>query len=110
MIRHDRLFLDRIGADMLVFKGDARVEWFEGIFEDYAADRSAVSARTRWSRSGSGISNLCGDQSARALSADLGLFSIDPVLDAMATRPAGTRFGLARCALPQFLRTGKLFG
>jgi ATPase subunit of ABC transporter with duplicated ATPase domains len=39
MICHERFFLDRLGAHMLAFAGDARVEWFEGNFEDYEADK-----------------------------------------------------------------------
>jgi ATP-binding cassette ChvD family protein len=39
VISHDRFFLDRICTHMLAFEGDARVEWFEGNFEDYEADK-----------------------------------------------------------------------
>ena len=39
VISHDRFFLDRICTHMLAFEGDAHVEWFEGNFEDYEADR-----------------------------------------------------------------------
>ena len=34
-----RFFLDRICTHMLAFEGDAHVEWFEGNFEDYEADK-----------------------------------------------------------------------
>ncbi len=36
---HDRWFLDRIATHILAFEGDSHVEWFEGNFEDYEADR-----------------------------------------------------------------------
>jgi ATPase subunit of ABC transporter with duplicated ATPase domains len=39
IISHDRWFLDRIATHMLSFEGDSKVEWFEGNFEDYMADR-----------------------------------------------------------------------
>ena len=39
VISHDRFFLDRICTHMLAFEGDAHVEWFEGNFEDYEADK-----------------------------------------------------------------------
>ncbi len=39
VISHDRFFLDRICTHILAFEGEARVEWFEGNFEDYEADR-----------------------------------------------------------------------
>ena len=39
VISHDRWFLDRIATHMLAFEGDSHVEWFEGNFEDYEADR-----------------------------------------------------------------------
>jgi ATP-binding cassette ChvD family protein len=39
VISHDRWFLDRIATHMLAFEGDSRVEWFEGNYEDYEADR-----------------------------------------------------------------------
>ncbi len=39
IISHDRWFLDRIVTHILSFEGDSHVEWFEGNFEDYMADR-----------------------------------------------------------------------
>ncbi|MEJ2344900.1 MAG: energy-dependent translational throttle protein EttA [Gammaproteobacteria bacterium] len=39
VISHDRWFLDRIATHMLAFEGDSRVEWFEGNYADYEADR-----------------------------------------------------------------------
>ncbi|MCY3995701.1 MAG: energy-dependent translational throttle protein EttA [Rhodobacter sp.] len=39
VISHDRFFLDRICTHILAFEGEARVEWFEGNFEEYEADR-----------------------------------------------------------------------
>ncbi|UCE64204.1 MAG: energy-dependent translational throttle protein EttA [Nitrospirota bacterium] len=36
---HDRWFLDRIATHILGFEGDSRVEWFEGNYSDYEADR-----------------------------------------------------------------------
>ncbi|MCP5075424.1 MAG: ATP-binding cassette domain-containing protein, partial [Rhodobacteraceae bacterium] len=39
VISHDRFFLDRICTHMLAFEGEARVEWFEGNFEDYEEDK-----------------------------------------------------------------------
>ena len=39
IISHDRWFLDRICTHILAFEGDSRVEWFEGNFEAYEADK-----------------------------------------------------------------------
>ncbi len=39
IISHDRFFLDRLCTHVLAFEGDARVEWFEGNFEDYLKDK-----------------------------------------------------------------------
>jgi ATP-binding cassette ChvD family protein len=39
VISHDRWFLDRIATHILAFEGDSHVEWFEGNFEQYEADR-----------------------------------------------------------------------
>jgi len=36
---HDRWFLDRIATHILAFEGDSQVEWFEGNYADYEADR-----------------------------------------------------------------------
>ncbi len=39
IISHDRWFLDRIATHMLAFEDDSHVEWFEGNFQDYEADK-----------------------------------------------------------------------
>ncbi len=39
LISHDRWFLDRIATHILAFEGDSHVEWFEGNFQDYEADK-----------------------------------------------------------------------
>ncbi|MEM7544053.1 MAG: energy-dependent translational throttle protein EttA [Pseudomonadota bacterium] len=39
IISHDRWFLDRLCTHILAFEGDSHVEWFEGNFEDYEADK-----------------------------------------------------------------------
>ncbi len=39
VISHDRWFLDRIATHILAFEGDSHVEWFEGNYESYEADR-----------------------------------------------------------------------
>ena len=39
VISHDRFFLDRIATHILAFEGDSHVEWFEGSFTDYLADK-----------------------------------------------------------------------
>lgn len=39
IISHDRFFLDRIATHILAFEGDSHVEWFEGNFQDYEADK-----------------------------------------------------------------------
>jgi ATP-binding cassette ChvD family protein len=39
IISHDRWFLDRMATHMLAFEGDSHVEWFEGNFQDYEADK-----------------------------------------------------------------------
>ncbi len=36
---HDRWFLDRLATHILAFEGDSHVEWFEGNFEAYEADK-----------------------------------------------------------------------
>jgi sulfate-transporting ATPase len=40
VISHDRWFLDRIATHIIAFEGDSQVEWFEGNYEDYEADRT----------------------------------------------------------------------
>jgi sulfate-transporting ATPase len=39
IISHDRWFLDRVATHILAFEGDSHVEWFEGNYQDYEADR-----------------------------------------------------------------------
>ncbi|TDI61886.1 MAG: energy-dependent translational throttle protein EttA [Alphaproteobacteria bacterium] len=39
IISHDRWFLDRIATHILAFEGDSHMEWFEGNYQDYEADR-----------------------------------------------------------------------
>lgn len=39
VITHDRWFLDRIATHILAFEGNSHVEWFEGNYQDYEADR-----------------------------------------------------------------------
>jgi len=38
LISHDRWFLDRIATHMLAFEGDSQVFWYEGNYQEYAAD------------------------------------------------------------------------
>jgi len=40
VISHDRWFLDRLATHILAFEGDGHVEWFEGNFEGYEADKA----------------------------------------------------------------------
>jgi ATPase subunit of ABC transporter with duplicated ATPase domains len=39
VMSHDSLVLDRTCTHMLVCEGEGHVEWFEGNFEDYEADK-----------------------------------------------------------------------
>ncbi|KEG19232.1 energy-dependent translational throttle protein EttA [Bartonella bacilliformis] len=39
IISHDRMFLDRLATHILAFEGNGHVEWFEGNFADYEADK-----------------------------------------------------------------------
>jgi ATP-binding cassette ChvD family protein len=39
VISHDRWFLDRIATHILAFEGDSHVEWFEGNYQAYEADK-----------------------------------------------------------------------
>ena len=41
VISHDRWFLDRIATHILAFEGNSEVLWFEGNYQDYAADLRA---------------------------------------------------------------------
>jgi ATP-binding cassette ChvD family protein len=38
VISHDRWFLDRIATHILAFEGNSEVTWFEGNYQEYAAD------------------------------------------------------------------------
>ncbi len=38
VISHDRWFLDRIATHILAFEGNSEVVWYEGNYQDYAAD------------------------------------------------------------------------
>ncbi len=39
VISHDRWFLDRIATHIVAFEGNSHVEWFEGNYAEYEADR-----------------------------------------------------------------------
>jgi ATP-binding cassette ChvD family protein len=39
VISHDRWFLNRVCTHILAFEGDSKVEWFEGDFDAYEADK-----------------------------------------------------------------------
>ena len=39
VITHDRWFLDRLATHIMAFEGDSHVEWFEGNFQAYEADK-----------------------------------------------------------------------
>lgn len=45
VISHDRWFLDRLATHILAFEGNGHVEWFEGNFEAYEADKTRREAR-----------------------------------------------------------------
>jgi ATPase subunit of ABC transporter with duplicated ATPase domains len=38
VVSHDRWFLDRIATHILAFEGDSQVCWYEGNYQEYAAD------------------------------------------------------------------------
>jgi len=38
VVSHDRWFLDRIATHILAFEGESQVVWYEGNYEEYAAD------------------------------------------------------------------------
>jgi hypothetical protein len=65
IISHDRWFLDRIATHMLAFEGDSQVEWFEGNYQDYEADRHRRSAPTPTSRTASSTSRWSGSDTGR---------------------------------------------
>jgi ATP-binding cassette ChvD family protein len=39
VISHDRWFLNRLATHILAFEGDSHLEWFEGDFDSYEADK-----------------------------------------------------------------------
>ncbi len=39
VVSHDRWFLDRIATHILAFEGNSHIEWFEGNYEAYEADK-----------------------------------------------------------------------
>ncbi len=39
IISHDRWFLDRVATHILSFEGDSHLEWFEGNFQEFEADK-----------------------------------------------------------------------
>lgn len=41
VISHDRWFLDRVATHILAFEGGSQVNWFEGNYSEYEADRKA---------------------------------------------------------------------
>jgi len=41
VISHDRWFLDRIATHILSFEGDSHVEFFNGNYGEYEADKKA---------------------------------------------------------------------
>ncbi|HPH95183.1 MAG TPA: energy-dependent translational throttle protein EttA [Anaerolineaceae bacterium] len=41
VISHDRWFLDRIATHIMAFEGDSKVNWFDGNYSEYEADRRA---------------------------------------------------------------------
>jgi ATP-binding cassette ChvD family protein len=41
VISHDRWFLDRLATHILAFEGESHVEWFDGNYTEYEADRHA---------------------------------------------------------------------
>ena len=41
VVSHDRWFLDRIATHILAFEGNSHVEWFEGNYEAYEADKKS---------------------------------------------------------------------
>ena len=38
VISHDRWFLDRIATHILAFEGEGEAVWYEGNYQEYAAD------------------------------------------------------------------------
>lgn len=38
MCSHDRWFLDRLASHILAFEGDSQLVFFEGNYQEYAAD------------------------------------------------------------------------
>lgn len=52
IISHDRWFLNRIATHILAFESDGHVEWFEGNFTDYEADKVRRLGETSLTASG----------------------------------------------------------
>ena len=66
IISHDRMFLDRLATHILAFEGDSHVEWFEGNFEEYEADKvrrlgadAANPHRVKYKRFVQGVRRRC---------------------------------------------------
>merc|ERR1712070_878121 len=38
-VSHDRFFLDRIATHILAFEGDSKIHFFEGNYQEYAANK-----------------------------------------------------------------------
>jgi sulfate-transporting ATPase len=55
VISHDRWFLDRIATHILAFEGDSQLVFFEGNYQEYAADRGRRHCRVRKLRGGAGL-------------------------------------------------------
>ena len=68
VISHDRWFLDRIATHILAFEGNSEVVWFEGNYQEYAADYQAPEGRRReTSRTGSGTRSWCTERRRTAM-------------------------------------------
>lgn len=39
-VSHDRYFLDKVASDLLIFKGQARIERYTGMFTDYLSQEA----------------------------------------------------------------------
>ena len=39
VVSHDRWFLDRVATHILAFEGESKVDWFDGNFSEYEADK-----------------------------------------------------------------------
>ena len=65
IISHDRWFLDRIATHILAFEGESHVEWFEGNFQDYEADKMRRLGVDAGCRTGSSTRSLRGEISPK---------------------------------------------